>query len=335
VTELDAGLEPARGALEAYLRETWAEPDLTVGPFAPFGDGHSGFTYLTEISNSSRAGSRVLRLSPPGARLAGPADIGRQGRIMAALGAAGLPVPKILATDGRPVLDGRSFALMSRVHGVSWDTAADLSSHRHVAGEAVEFLRRLSRLAPDATGLGGEAPSTPVGELDRWAPLLDRSPDSLQEDGRALAGTLRDSAPPAPSTPTLVHGDYHYGNLLFRDGRVAAVVDWEIASLGSPLSDLGCLAVASLRRRYSPEPNPTGSVELAPGELVVMAGADETEAAWYIAAACFKYAAILGYNLGLHRRGKRIDPVYEELGATMHGLVTDGQAICSKGLDAL
>jgi aminoglycoside phosphotransferase (APT) family kinase protein len=277
----------------------------------------------------------VLRLSPPGSKLIGPANVGRQGRIMDALGRAGLPVPPVLATDDGPVLDGRSFVLMRKVPGTGWEATAPAFSHRQVAEAAVGVLARLAQLGPDATGLAGEKSYSPAAEVERWAPLLARSPESIHDDGQSLADALLAATPDPPAQASLVHGDFHYGNLLFDEGDVVAVVDWEIAALGPPLVDLGCLAVASLRRRYAPEPNPTGSVDVPTADLVALAGADEDEAAWYVAAACFKYAAILGYNLGLHRRGRRIDPVYEELGGTMRGLLTDGLAICAKGLDAV
>src|SRR4051794_17006241 len=74
----------------------------------PHGNGHSGFTYSVATSE----GTLILRLSPPGVRIAGPADVGRQGRIMAALHAGGLPVPHVLAWSSAPEIDGRSFALM-------------------------------------------------------------------------------------------------------------------------------------------------------------------------------------------------------------------------------
>ena len=64
---------------------------------APFGDGHSGFTYRVVVSHDGERAERVLRLSPPGARIAGPADIGRQGRVMDAIGRAGLPAPPVVA----------------------------------------------------------------------------------------------------------------------------------------------------------------------------------------------------------------------------------------------
>lgn len=141
---------------------------------------------------------------------------------------------------------------------------------------------------------------------------------------------------PDAGEPVLVHGDFHYGNLLFAPaGEVNAVVDWEIAGLGDPLVDLGCLAVASLRRRAAPEPNPTGSVMVEPAALADSYGADPQAAAWFVAASCFKYAAIIAYNLNLHRRGRREDPIYEELQGTIGLLLADGATALDAGLSAL
>src|SRR2546427_9748122 len=92
--------------LTAQIREP-------VREVRPIPEGHSGFTYWVELDG--RRG--VLRLPPPGARIAGPADIPRQARIMAALSAQGLPVPAVTATPYDPVVDGRRFVLMEAVLG--------------------------------------------------------------------------------------------------------------------------------------------------------------------------------------------------------------------------
>jgi len=104
-------MEPIRGDLERQLRSGWGEPGLIVGGIEPIAEGHSGFTYWVDIERSGGKRRYVLRLTPPGARPAGPADVARQGRIMAALNARGLPVPAIPAVSSEPVVDGRPFVL--------------------------------------------------------------------------------------------------------------------------------------------------------------------------------------------------------------------------------
>ena len=316
--------------IAARLRSVWANPALDVISIAPFGDGHSGFTYRLELSNDG--GPYVLRLSAPGARIAGPADIGRQGRIMGALGTAGLPAPRVFDCSSEPLIDGRAFAVLELVEGTGWAAAVESTSHRAVAGAAVDVLQRLRALPVAASGIPDEPVSGPAEELRRWAGLLDRAPDVLHEPGRALIARLGRTIPVSLDVG-LVHGDLHYGNMLFADGKVVAIIDWEIASLADPLLDLGCLAVASLRRKYPDEPNPTGAVDIPLGELVSLYGADPEQARWFIALSCLKYSAIMGYNLGLHRAGRRLDPVYEALQGTMRGLLDDGLALLEDGLD--
>lgn len=324
--------EAVRADLEAYLRARVAA-GLEVDLIGRFGDGHSGVTYEVALAAGAPVDRAILRLSPPGVRIAGPVDIGRQGRIMDALDRAGLPVPCVIACDTEPVIDGRSFALVDFVPGEPWEAAAARRSHRHVALQAIATLHRIRALGPAAGGLD-EAPRAPADELQRWAPMLSRCPAGLAEAATPLVEALAAATPP-PSRPGLVHGDFHYGNLLFANGQVVATVDWEIAHLGEPLLDLGCLAVATMRGRYEPEPNPTGSVQVGVAELVEAYGAGAEEAAWFIALTALKYAAIIGYNLELHRSGKRFDPIYTELQRTMTGLVDDGLLVLRDGVDGV
>jgi len=319
---------------ERYLRAEWHDSELHVGDIEPYGNGHSGFTYLLEIESALRRGRYVLRLSPPNARIAGPTDIGRQGRIMAALGEAGIPVPAVLAMDSTATIGGRSFVLTERVTGMSFEEAREQGSDRQLAEAAVELLHRISSLPIEATGIGDETAIGLVQEIERWHWLMERAPDPLRQRAESLRNRLADAFP-EDGNPRLVHGDYHYGNMLFSDGQISALLDWEIAEIGSPLLDLGCLAVASLRRRYEHEPNPTGGLDVSLLDLVRMYGQPVERVGWFLGLSCYKYSAILGYNLMLHLSGRRPDPVYQQLTGTMEGLIEDGLTILRLGIDAL
>src|SRR5438874_12871983 len=107
----------AESVIRADLAGAIGEPVLDVQPIP---EGHSGFTYWVELSGR-RA---VLRLPPPGARIAGPADIPRHGRIMQALHAQGLPVPRIIALSADAVADGRPYVLMGAPAGERLGAAA-------------------------------------------------------------------------------------------------------------------------------------------------------------------------------------------------------------------
>jgi aminoglycoside phosphotransferase (APT) family kinase protein len=294
-------------AEERIRRDLAAQINQPVGEVRPIPEGHSGFTYWVELEGH-RA---VLRLPPPGARIAGPADIPRQARIMAALHGQGLPVPAIVATSAEPVVDGRPFVLMEAIHGDRVEQAIDGGSNPlQLASSAVEVLRRFQAVPREKTGIGGEDPMPLEGEVSRWTWLMERAPPELTGQAPQLAQLLA-KRQPLPRAPVLVHGDYHFGNMLFESGRVTAVVDWEIAQLGQPLLDPCCISLSHV---------PADAVR-------EMYGADPDDYRWYLALTYYKYAAIFGYNLMLHRRGKRPDPSYEQRTDTILGFIDQGVGV--------
>jgi aminoglycoside phosphotransferase (APT) family kinase protein len=291
----------------------------------PIPEGHSGFTYFVTVDDADLSGRYVLRLPPPGARIAGPADVIRQGRIMAALHAAGLPVPAIPILAPEPVVDGRPFVLMEAVDGARIEKAGVEQRPLDISTSAVQVLKRLHALPLDRSGIGDEEVVSLQAEMTRWAWLMQRAPEELTARAGELGGLLARHVP-AERAPTLVHGDYHYGNMLFRGAEVVAVLDWEIAEIGQPLLDLGCLCIVSVRRQYEGAPNPGGAIDVAIEDLYRLYGADADEMRWYLALSLYKYASIFGYNLMLHRRGKRPDPMYEGLTDTITGMIDEGIA---------
>jgi aminoglycoside phosphotransferase (APT) family kinase protein len=311
--------------LEAQLREQLRRPDLQVIAIDPIPEGHSGFTYFVTVDGGAGPTRYVLRLPPPGARIAGPADVVRQGRIMTALHAAGLPTPAIPAMSAGPVVDGRPFILMEAVDGVRIEKAAAEHRALDIAASAVAVLKRLHALPLDQTGIGDEESVGLQAEMMRWAMLMQRAPEELTARAGELGGLLAISVP-VERAPTLVHGDYHYGNMLFRGPEVVAVLDWEIGQIGQPLLDLGCLFIAAIRRHYQRSGNPTGAIDVSVEDIYRLYGADPEEMRWFAAMSLYKYSSILGYNLMLHRRGKRPDPMYEGdvMTTTITGMIDEG-----------
>jgi aminoglycoside phosphotransferase (APT) family kinase protein len=290
----------------------------------PIPEGHSGFTYFVR----SQRGDYVLRLPPPGARIAGTADVMRQGRIMQALHEAGLPTPNVPVICEEPIVDGRPFILMEKVDGVRIEQTALREDPKEIATSAVRILKRLQALPIRKTGIGQETPTTLQVEMMRWATLMQRAPEELTARAGELGGLLLGHEP-AERPPTLVHGDYHYGNMLFKGPTVVAVLDWEIAQLGQPLLDLGCLCIVAIRRQYQGAPNPGGAIDVSMQELYDLYGVSAEEMRWYAAMSLYKYASIFGYNLMLHRRGKRPDPMYEGLTDTITGMIDEGISLLS------
>ena len=318
--------ERIRTDLEVQCRERLDRPKLSVLSIDSIPEGHSGFTYFAVIDDGDGPRRFVLRLPPPGARIAGPADVVRQGRIMAALHAAGVPAPAIPVMSSDPVVDGRPFVLMDAVDGARIEKAGLEQKPLDIAASAVKVLKRLHALPLDQTGIGDEAPVSLQAEMLRWLWLMERAPEELTTRAGELGGLLAADVP-AERRPTLVHGDYHYGNMLFKGPEVVAVLDWEIAQIGQPLLDLGCLCTLPHRRKYEGAPSPGGTVDVTVEDLFRLYGADAGEMRWYVGMSLYKYAAILGYNLMLHRRGKRPDPMYEGLTDTIVGMIDEGIAL--------
>jgi len=319
------GEESIPERLQAFCRCRFDAPGLSVTSMTRIPEGHSGFTYFVDLDDCPYP-RMVLRLPPPGARPTGPADVARQGRIMAALHRRGLPVPEVpVICEDASVLDGRPFILMEAVDGVRADVAAGRHPNEDLARAAVAAMKQVHAVPLAGSGIPGETPSGLSDELARWARLLDRAPAELARNapelGRRLAATM-----PAPGRPAgLVHGDFTYGNLLFGDSgggaRVAAVLDWEIAQIGEPLLDLGSLCVIAKRHDFPEDPNPSGAIRASVGWLIEEYGAHDQPVEWFVAMSYYKYAAIVGYNTMLHRRGKRIDPIYDLMPDTVTGLI--------------
>jgi aminoglycoside phosphotransferase (APT) family kinase protein len=311
--------------LQEYCRRRFDSPGLSVTSLERIPEGHSGFTYFVDLADGPHA-RMVLRLPPPGAQPKGPADVARQGRIMSALHDRGLPVPEVpVICEDPQVLDGRPFILMEAVDGVRADVAASRHRNEDLARVAVAAMKQVHAVPPAESGISGESPSSLADELARWTRLLERAPEELARNAPQLGRRLAATMPGADRSPGLVHGDFTYGNLLFRGSgngaEVAAVLDWEIAQIGEPLLDLGSLCVIAKRHDFPKDPNPSGAVRASVEWLIEEYGAQDDRVGWFVAMSYYKYAAIVGYNTMLHRRGKRIDPIYDLMPDTVTGLI--------------
>lgn len=315
----DAATKPTElQVLADALEAAW--PGARRVSLRPIPESHSGFTYWVQAERDGEPTEGVLRLPPPGARRAGPADVSRQARIMTALVSTAVPVPEILASSEEPVIDDRPFVLMSKVAGDPLDSVLETVGAHGVIRAAFDTIDLISSVPVPETGIGDEPITDPTAEVARWAKLRERAPAELVSRAPALESKLL-TARPAVAQARLVHGDYHPGNLVFRDGAVVAVLDWEIAHLGVTPSDKAGLCMLAIRKRFG-ETYSGESSAIPLDDMLVMA--DEPDFEYVLAATCHKYAAILGYNLGLHRRGKRIDAVYEGLTRTIPGLIDVG-----------
>jgi len=226
-----------------------AVPGVADGPLvvARISGGHSNLTYrVTDTAGATWA----LRRPPTGMVLATAHDMGREWRFLAALDDTPVPVAEPIALCTDPEVIGAGFYVMGFVEG---DVLGDEESGhrlepaaRHAAGlDAVDVLAALHAVDPDEVGLSDLR--RPGGYLERqlrrWHRQVHASdvPDLGVIDAAHDRLAARAAALP-PSEVRIAHGDFRLGNLAVGpDGTVRAVFDWELATLGDPLADLGWL----------------------------------------------------------------------------------------------
>ncbi|MFN2426764.1 MAG: phosphotransferase family protein [Candidatus Binatia bacterium] len=238
-----------KGIDEAKVGEWLTAHCAVTAPFVfeAITGGHSNLTY--KVSDS--AGRRVvLRRPPTGAVLATAHDMSREHRIIRALAGSGVPVPPALGLCTDEAVNGAPFYVMDFVDGAVLDTPAmvrqtlpERASRRQLSESVLDALVALHSLDPDAVGLGdlGRKEAYLDRQLSRWRTQWEKTKTrelaSMDETYQLLV-----RAKPEQKYTGIVHGDYRLGNMLSTpDGRVAAVLDWELCTLGDTLADVGYL----------------------------------------------------------------------------------------------
>ena len=235
------GEELDTGKLAAYLAQQFGSGEVSVSQFP---GGHSNLTYLV------RHGDReyVLRRPPFGSKVKSAHDMGREYTVLSKLSVVYDRAPRPFAYEPTGEILGAPFYLMERRHGVILrkelpaELAGDLPRVRRVCELLVDALVELHAVDYAAAGLGDFG--KPVGYIERqvtgWNKrYLDSQTDDIPavtEVGAWLAAHL-----PAEGAPALIHNDFKFDNVIFDPGleRITGVLDWEMATVGDPLMDLG------------------------------------------------------------------------------------------------
>ncbi len=211
----------------------------------PIGDGHSNPTFLV-----AREGARlVLRRPPRGPLAPSTHDVVREARMLRAVRAHGVPVAEVLAICEDEAVIGAPFYVMAFVEGVvlTNEMPAAMAGEaegigEEIAEQLVDELVALHKVDPSAEDLVGFG--RPEGylerQLKRFDGLYEANPSRQLPDVEAVSQWLHANLPVSPA-PTVVHGDYRLGNVMFAPSplRLAAILDWELATIGDPLADLG------------------------------------------------------------------------------------------------
>jgi aminoglycoside phosphotransferase (APT) family kinase protein len=225
--------------LEAYLRDHaagFAGPVLV----SQFKGGQSNPTYLIETPLRRY----VLRRKPPGKLLPSAHAVDREHRIISALYAQGFPVAEPVLYCADEAIVGTAFFVMAYVEGrVFWEPQMPGSNpaERAAVYDAMNAaMAKLHTYDPAAIGLGdyGRGENYVARQVDRWSKQYRASQTAEIEPMERLIAWLPAHLPP-PQPPRLVHGDYRLDNIILKRGApdIAAVLDWELSTLGDPLAD--------------------------------------------------------------------------------------------------
>jgi aminoglycoside phosphotransferase (APT) family kinase protein len=220
-----------------------ASPPLS---FERIAGGHSNLTYRVGDSGGNRW---ALRRPPLGKRLGSAHDMGREFKVVSALGSTEVPVAPVVGLCEDETVNDAPFYVMEFVEGpilrglAEAEAFPDEADRRAIGERVADTLAAIHAIDPDAVGLGdlGRKEDYVARQLHRWQGQWEKSKtrelaaiDSVHD---RLAARIPEQGP-----ATIVHGDYRLDNMILTpSGEVAAVVDWELCTLGDPLADVGQL----------------------------------------------------------------------------------------------
>jgi aminoglycoside phosphotransferase (APT) family kinase protein len=315
--------------LQAYL----GSGPLTGTMFA---GGRSNLTYA--VTDGTQRW--VLRRPPLGHVLPTAHDMAREHRVLDALHRAGYPVPAPIRLCLDPDVIGAPFYLMEHVDGRIYREVEALealgpAAMRTLTLSLVDNLADLHSLDYRAVGLGnfGHPEGFNTRQVRRWKKQLDASRSREISGIEELHARLAVDIPEGDAS--VVHGDYRLDNVLIGpDLAINAVLDWEMSTLGDPLSDLALMLVYARRPMLTRNGRPYASIDV-PGHpsldemterYAKRSGRDVSDLHWYVGFAAFKLAVIIE---GVHYRyvhGQTVGEGFDTIGAMVAPLVAQGHA---------
>jgi aminoglycoside phosphotransferase (APT) family kinase protein len=314
-----------RGGVEAWFEQHVDGVELPLA-FERISGGHSNLTYGVADEGGRRW---ALRRPPLGKRLGSAHDMGREHKVVSALGSTSVPVAPVVGLCEDESVNEAPFYVMEFVEGPILRGLAEAEVFpqevdRRAIGERVaDTLVDIHAVDPDAAGLGdlGRKEDYVARQLHRWQGQWEKSKTRELAAIDAVHERLQ-ARIPEQGPATIVHGDYRLDNMILTpEGEVAAVVDWELCTLGDPLADVGLLLV------YWPErgedPVALGQpANLAPGfptrdelrqRYAERSGRDLSQLDFFVALGYWKLAIILEGVYARYAAGQygKVDPGIE------------------------
>jgi aminoglycoside phosphotransferase (APT) family kinase protein len=299
---------PPEGIDRAGVERWFAERVEGAVPPLAFERVSGGRSNLTYEVRDATGKAYVLRRPPLGKRLGSAHDMGREHRVVTALAASPVPVAPVIGLCEDESVNGAPFYVMEFVEGPVLRSGADAErfseAERRAIGErVVDTLVAIHAVDVDEVGLGdlGRRQDYVARQLRRWRGQWEESRtrelELVEDVHRRLEARIPEQGP-----ATIVHGDYRLDNMILSaGGEVAAVVDWELCTLGDPLADVGLLLVYwsepgdELITRFDPPTTAPGfpSREEVRRRYAERCGRDLSTIDFFVALAYWKLAVIL------------------------------------------
>jgi aminoglycoside phosphotransferase (APT) family kinase protein len=320
--------------LVAFCADRYDDPDVVVSEVETM-PGHAGFAYGFAVTHAGGTDRWFLRLPPPNVRWEGTADMLRQVTALQALDGSDVPHCRVQWFGGPDDLEwfGRPYFVVEQLRGgdvvgigasVGWVGRLGAAQRVEMARQAMAALAGIHRLEWRARcGYLGE----PVGlerDVTRWDRFVERAADpAALADVPRVRQLLLDRLPHDVHVG-LFHGDFQFGNLYYSsDGELQAVLDWELCGIGATLNDVGWVATFNDPAAWQHDgavPDGMPRADELIDQYREACGEPVADVDWFRALAAYKFAIITGFNLGLHRRGKRPDPLWERIGGSIGSL---------------
>jgi len=319
-----------RDQLATFCRAQINDPTATILAME-LTPGHAGLSFFFTLQSRGERREYVLRVPPANVKFEGPADILRQARVITAIKGTGVPVVDVTWAGDDPQWFGRPYMIVPRLPGDclrtgegEWAAGLPAERLRPMARQAMEALARLPKLDWQQYVPNEGPPLDMTFDIQRWDRFWERAAEpEMVELGPEVKRRLLERLPDNPHIG-IFHGDFQWTNLFYTDDRLTALIDWELWGVGACLNDLGWIMLFSDPEAWVHEGR-TQSEMPRPPELQAMYveafGEDPGDVAWYRALAAYKFSIIGGFNLMLHRRGKRDDPHWEVLKPSMPRLM--------------
>ncbi|WZH52006.1 MAG: phosphotransferase family protein [Nocardioides alkalitolerans] len=309
--------------------------------------GRSNPTY--EVGDGER--SWILRRPPYGEVVAAAAhDMGREARVLRALAGSPVPVPRVVARCEDPAVIGADFYVMDKVEGRTLRTPADTTTltpaQRAGLTEAlVALLVELHAVDPAAVGLAdfGRPDGYLARQLTRWQRQWEKVRTRDLPGFAELAARLEASMPTV-GRPGIVHGDYKIDNLMLDPQdptRIVALLDWEMATVGDTLADVGMLLSFWDEAGAIPNPITAGATALPgfPDRATVLGmyaercGIEVADIEWYVVFSDFKLLVILEQIHARHLQGTTVGSGVDDLGPMVPLLLERARAAAAAASD--